>query len=57
MHQHLTFFGHSEKSDEYEETNDPKILGVPYGNRTRVAAVKVKRSIGIQRKPAAWIAP
>ena len=26
MHQHLTFFGYSEKSNEYEETNDPKIL-------------------------------
>jgi hypothetical protein len=31
--------------------------GVPYGNRTRVAAVKEKRFTGIQRKPAAWIAP
>ena len=28
-------------------------IGVPYGNRTRVAAVKEKRFIGIQRKPAA----
>jgi Tol biopolymer transport system component len=33
------------------------ILGVPYGNRTRVAAVKEKRFTGIQRKLAAWIAP
>ena len=32
-------------------------IGVPYGNRTRVAAVKEKRFTGIQRKPAAWIAP
>jgi hypothetical protein len=32
-------------------------VGVPYGNRTRVAAVKEKRFTGIQRKPAAWIAP
>ena len=32
-------------------------FGVPYGNRTRVAAVKEKRFTGIQRKPAAWIAP
>ena len=32
-------------------------FGVPYGKRTRVAAVKEKRFIGIQRKPAAWIAP
>ena len=32
-------------------------IGVPYGNRTRVAAVKEKRFEGIQRKPAAWIAP
>src|SRR6185503_13171587 len=31
-------------------------FGVPYGNRTRVAAVKEKRFVGIQRKPAAWIA-
>jgi hypothetical protein len=30
---------------------------VPYGNRTRVAAVKEKRFTGMQRKPAAWIAP
>src|SRR5688572_6572417 len=29
--------------------------GVPYGNRTRVAAVKEKRFTVIQRKPAAWI--
>jgi hypothetical protein len=34
-----------------------KEIGVPYGNRTRVAAVKEKRFTGIQRKPAAWIAP
>ncbi len=32
-------------------------VGVPYGNRTRVAAVKEKRFVGIQKKPAAWIAP
>jgi len=32
-------------------------FGVPYGNRTRVAAVKEKRFTGTQRKPAAWIAP
>ena len=32
-------------------------FGVPYGSRTRVAAVKEKRFVGIQRKPAAWIAP
>jgi signal recognition particle subunit SEC65 len=32
-------------------------FGVPYGNRTRVAAVKEKRFIGSQRKLAAWIAP
>jgi hypothetical protein len=32
-------------------------FGVPYGNRTRVAAVKEKRFTGIQRKLAAWIAP
>jgi hypothetical protein len=32
-------------------------FGVPYGNRTRVTAVKEKRFTGIQRKPAAWIAP
>jgi hypothetical protein len=32
-------------------------VGVPYGSRTRVAAVKEKRFTGIQRKPAAWIAP
>jgi hypothetical protein len=31
-------------------------FGVPYGNRTRVAAVKEKRFTGLQRKPAAWIA-
>jgi hypothetical protein len=33
-----------------------KFVG-PYLNRTRVAAVKEKRFTGIQRKPAAWIAP
>jgi hypothetical protein len=31
-------------------------VGVPYGSRTRVAAVKVKRPIGISRDVAAWIA-
>jgi hypothetical protein len=31
-------------------------FGVPYGNRTRVAAVKEKRPIVIQRNLAAWIA-
>ena len=31
------------------------LFGVPYGNRTRVAAGKEKRFAGIQRKPAAWI--
>ena len=30
--------------------------GVPYGNRTRVAAVKEMRPIVIQRNLAAWIA-
>ena len=30
-------------------------IGVPYGNQTRVAAVKEKRFTGIQRKPAAWM--
>ena len=30
--------------------------GVPYGSRTRVAAVKEKRPIVIQRNLAAWIA-
>jgi hypothetical protein len=31
-------------------------VGLPYGSRTRVAAVKVKRPIGISRDVAAWIA-
>jgi hypothetical protein len=31
-------------------------FGVPYGSRTRVAAVKEKRPIVIQRNLAAWIA-
>jgi hypothetical protein len=31
-------------------------VGVPYGSRTRVAAVKEKRRIVIQRNLAAWIA-
>ncbi len=31
-------------------------IGVPYGSRTRVAAVKEKRPIVIQRNLAAWIA-
>jgi len=26
MHQHITFFGYSQKSDAYEETKDPKVL-------------------------------
>ena len=32
-----------------------KVFGVPYGSRTRVAAVKEKRPV-IQRNLAAWIA-
>ena len=32
------------------------VIGVPYGSRTRVAAVKGKRPIVIQRHLAAWIA-
>ena len=32
-------------------------IGVPYGNRTRVAAVKEKRLQKFKRKLAAWIAP
>ena len=31
-------------------------VGVPYGSRTRVAAVKEERFIVIQRNFAAWIA-
>src|SRR5713226_9064653 len=31
-------------------------FGVPYGNRTRVTAVKERRPIVIQRNFAAWIA-
>jgi hypothetical protein len=31
-------------------------IGVPYGSRTRVAAVKEKRPIVIQRNFPAWIA-
>jgi hypothetical protein len=34
----------------------PRKFGVPYGSRTRVAAVKEKRPIVIQRNFAAWIA-
>ena len=33
-----------------------KEFGVPYGSRTRVAAVKEKRPMVIQRNLAAWIA-
>jgi hypothetical protein len=44
------FSFHKEMSREFK-------FGVPYGNRTRVAAVKEKRFTGIQGKPAAWIAP
>ena len=33
-----------------------KNVGVPYGSRTRVAAVKEKRPVVIQRNLAAWIA-
>jgi len=33
-----------------------RMFGVPYGSRTRVAAVKEKRPIVIQRNFAAWIA-
>ncbi len=33
-----------------------KKIGVPYGSRTRVAAVKEKRPIVIQWNLAAWIA-
>ena len=32
-----------------------KKFGVPNGSRTRVAAVKEKRPVGIQRNLAAWI--
>ncbi len=31
-------------------------VGVPYGSRTRVAAVKGKRPVVIRRNLAAWIA-
>ena len=33
-----------------------RVFGVPYGSRTRVAAVKEKGPIVIQRNLAAWIA-
>jgi len=33
-----------------------RVLNVPYGSRTRVAAVKEKRPIVIQQALAAWIA-
>jgi hypothetical protein len=33
-----------------------EIIGVPYGSRTRVAAVKGKRAVVIQGNSAAWIA-
>jgi hypothetical protein len=36
--------------------NVGKDFGVPYGNRTRVTAVKEKGPIVIQRNFAAWIA-
>ena len=41
----------------FQERQEPaQEFGVPYGSRTRVAAVKEKRPIVIQRNLAAWIA-
>ena len=37
-------------------TRSFRSCGVPYGSRTRVAAVKEKRPLVIQRNFAAWIA-
>ena len=47
----------NENSQPIADCNSLILFGVPYGNRTRVAAVKEKRFVGIQRKLAAWIAP
>src|SRR5215510_8512586 len=41
---------------EVSMPRDRRNFGVPYGNRTRVAAVIEKRPIVIQRNSAAWIA-
>jgi hypothetical protein len=42
-------------SNSANKSNEPVIysFGIPYGNLTRVAAMKEKRFTGIQRKPAA----
>ena len=44
-------FNHSQTGNTVAEE-----FGVPYGNRTRVTAVKEKGPIVIQRNLAAWIA-
>src|ERR1043166_9593414 len=38
------------------QSQNSEVFGVPYGSRTRVAAVKEKRPIVIQWDLAAWIA-
>jgi len=38
------------------DLKDAEEIGVPYGSRTRVAAVKERRPIVIQGNLAAWIA-
>ena len=44
------------RRDAQSNRKNAQEVGVPYGNRTRVAAVIEKRPILIQRVLAAWIA-
>ena len=43
-------------SDVNGDLKNAEEFGVPYGSRTRVAAVKEKRPVVIQGNLAAWIA-
>jgi hypothetical protein len=46
----------NENSQPAADCNLLTLFGVPYGNRTRVAAVKEKRPVVIQKNFAAWVA-
>src|SRR5216683_4324193 len=46
-----------ERQRETWTRRETRIIGIPYGSRTRVAAVKEMRITVIQGNLAAWIAP
>ena len=49
-------YSHHREMGSHRDTEKNFQIGVPYGSRTRVAAVKEKRPMVIQRNLAAWIA-